>query len=103
MTAWGRRASFIMKNYKVKKLTRQYNGHAHFAYLIQPNTFDQIASRQQLAEWREWCWATWGPSRELLWATTRPPVPVWAWDTEHGNRRIYLKSDAELVLFELKF
>ena len=92
-----------MKNYKVKRLTRQYNGHAHFAYLIQPYTFDQIASRQQLAEWREWCWATWGPGRELLWSITATPDAAWAWDTEHNNRRIYLKTDAELVLFELKF
>jgi hypothetical protein len=92
-----------MKNYKVKRLTRQYNGHAHFAYVIQPNTFDQIASRQQLAEWREWCWATWGPGRELLWSITGTPDAVWSWDTEHNNRRIYLKTDAELVLFELKF
>jgi hypothetical protein len=31
------------------------------------------------------------------------PKPVWAWDTEHSNKRLYLKSDAELALFELKF
>jgi hypothetical protein len=92
-----------MKNYKVKRLTRQYNGHAHFAYVVQPNTRDQIASRQQLVEWREWCWQTWGAGRELLWSITATPHAAWAWDTEHSNRRIYLKSDAELVLFELKF
>ena len=28
---------------------------------------------------------------------------TWAWDTEHDNKRIYLKDDAELVLFQLKF
>ena len=103
MTAWGRRAFLIMKNYKVKRLTRQYNGHTHFKYIVQPNTRDQIASRQQLADWREWCWATWGPGRELLWSITATPDATWAWDTEHSNRRIYLKTDAELVLFELKF
>ena len=92
-----------MKNYKVKRLTRQYNGHTHFKYIVQPATSNLIATRQQLTEWREWCWATWGPGRELLWSITGAPDAVWAWDTEHNNRRIYLKSDAELVLFELKF
>ena len=92
-----------MKNYKVKRLTRQYNGHTHFKYVVQPAVFDLLATRQQLVEWREWCWNIWGPSRELLWSITGTPDAVWAWDTEHNNSRIYLKSDAELVLFELKF
>jgi hypothetical protein len=89
--------------YKVKKITRQYNGYGYFKYLIQPKTFDRIANQQQIAEWREWCWDTWGPSRELLWAIVGAPDVVWTWDTDHDNRRIYLKSDAELVLFQLKW
>ena len=103
VTTGGRRAPFIMKNYKVKRLTRQYNGHAHFKYIVQPTEKNILIARNQLAEWREWCWQTWGPGRELLWSITATPDAVWSWDTEHGNRRIYLKSDAELVLFELKF
>lgn len=89
--------------YKVKRLTRQYNGYGSFKYLIQPTLFNQNTTRQQLAKWREWCWETWGPSRELLWAMTETPGVTWAWDTEHDNKRIYLKDDAELVLFQLKF
>jgi len=89
--------------YRVKQLTRQYNGYSHFKYLIQPTVFDQIVTRQQLVEWREWCWAMWGPGQELLWSVTGTPDAVWAWDTEHGHKRIYLKSDAELVLFQLKW
>ena len=92
-----------MKNYKVKRLTRQYNGYDKFKYLVQPAAFNLLTTRQQLVEWREWCWKIWGPSRELLWSITATPDAVWSWCTEHGNRRIYLKSDAELVLFELKF
>lgn len=90
-------------NYKVKRLTRQYNGFTHFKYLIQPTAPNVVITRQQLVEWREWCWTMWGPSRELLWAITGAPDAVWSWDTEHGHRRIYLKSDAELVLFQLKW
>jgi len=92
-----------MKNYTVKRLTRQYNGYTHFKYIIQPVTYNQLTTRQQLAEWREFCWTTWGPGRELSWSITATPDARYAWCTEHGNRRIYLKSDAELVLFELKF
>jgi len=89
--------------YKVKKITGQYNGHGHFKYLIQPKIFHSIDNRNSIAEWREWCWATWGPSRELLWAIASTPDVVWSWDTDHDNKRIYLKSDAELLLFQLKW
>ena len=92
-----------MKTYRVKQLTRQYNGHTHFKYIIQPTEKNILIARNQLAEWREWCWQTWGPGRELLWSITATPHAVWSWDSEHDNKRIYLKSDAELVLFELKF
>lgn len=99
----GWQSTFIMKNYKVKRLTRQYNGYDKFKYLVEPDGVNEIANRQQLAEWRNWCWATWGASRELLWAITGIPNAQWAWQTEFKHKRIYLKSDAELVLFELKF
>jgi hypothetical protein len=89
--------------YKVKRLTRQYNGYTYFKYLIQPTIGGEINARNQLVEWRNWCWETWGPGRELLWSTASTPEAVWAWDTEHSNKRIYLKSDAELVLFQLKW
>lgn len=90
--------------YTVKKLTRQWNGHAHFKWVIQCDICDENANRRELSAWREWCWKTWGPSRELLWATTTcNPIPCWAWDTEFRHRRLYLKSDAELTLFQLKF
>jgi hypothetical protein len=89
--------------YKVKRLTKQYNGYGYFKHLIQPTAFNVVTTRQQLAEWREWCWDTWGPGRELLWSIAETPDAVWSWDTDHSNRRIYLKSDAELLLFQLKF
>lgn len=103
VTTEGRQSIFNMKTYRVKQLTRQYNGHTHFKYIVQPTEKNILIARNQLAEWREWCWQTWGPGRELLWSITATPHAVWSWDSEHGNRRIYLKSDAELVLFELKF
>lgn len=92
-----------MKSYTVKRITRQYNGHGHYQWLVQCGVCDEIQNQQDLSAWREWCWQTWGASRELKWAITRPPVPVWAWDTEFRHKRLYLRSDAELTLFQLKF
>ena len=92
-----------MKDYVVKRLTRQYNGYDSYKYVIQPVRCSETVARDLLSHWRAWCWTTWGPGRELLWSITTTPGAVWAWDSDHGNKRIYLKSDAELVLFELKF
>lgn len=92
-----------MKSYIVKKLTRQYNGFNHYKWLIECAGCDEVLNRRNFADWRDWCWATWGASRELKWAITRPPVPVWAWDTEFRHKRLYFQSDAELTLFELKW
>lgn len=92
-----------MKTYKVKKLTRQYSAYPDYKWLIECAVTDELQNRRDLSAWREFCWQTWGPSRELLWAKTSNPQPVWAWDTEFRHRRIYLKSDAELTLFQLKF
>ena len=103
VTTEGRQSIFNMKSYKVKQLTRQYNGFNHYKWLIECGVRDEMQNRHDLTDWRDWCWQTWGPSRELVWATSRLPVPVWAWDTEFRHKRLYLKSDQELALFQLKF
>jgi hypothetical protein len=87
-------------NYKITKLDRRHNGCAWYKYSVSPNTKDLIHSAELLNQARNWMWATYGPSAEIG-RTTK--YLVWAWDTEHGNRRIYLKSDEELTLFTLKF
>jgi len=86
--------------YKITKLDRRHNGFTFYKYSISPNTVDQIKGSELLVQLRNWCWATFGPSAELGF-TRRGSI--WAWDTEHGNKRIYLQSDAELVLFNLKW
>jgi DNA polymerase III delta prime subunit len=64
--------------------------------------------RQQFLE-------NYGPGCELKWVALRPvdagpngecrieSQERWAWDTEFGNMRLYLKSDAELTFFTLKY
>ena len=87
--------------YKVNKLTKQYNGYSSFKYVVQPDRCVESDARDLLNQLREWCWETWGPSCELEWAI--PKDQVWCWGTEFKHKRIYLKSDAELVLFQLKW
>jgi hypothetical protein len=102
-----------MKPYRITRLDRRYNGNHIFKWMISTvytttgaGAYAQAQSTFQT--WREWCWSTWGPGMERDWVSSlmhasSTPGAVWAWDTEHGNKRLYLKSDAELALFELKF
>ena len=86
--------------YKITKLDRRHNGWGRYKYSIVPDTYNKIEGHQLLNDLREWCWATYGPGAELVWSKKDAK---WAWDTEHGNRRIYLRSDAELTFFNLKY
>ena len=93
--------------YTIIKLDRRYNGHHKFKYCVSTVVKDYHQSQRDFSEWRDWCWGTYGPSMERDWACGISHVdktnPTWAWDTERGNKRLYLKGDAELTLFELKF
>jgi hypothetical protein len=86
--------------YKIIKLDRRYSGHAFYQYLIEPITTDTTEGPLQFIEIRNWCWATYGTGAELKWSYKGS---LWAWDTEYKYQRIYLKSQAELTLFTLKF
>ena len=86
--------------YKITKLDKRFSGHTLYKYSVSPSTYEYTQSKIDLIAVRNWCWATYGPSAELGWNS---PGSIWAWDTEHGNKRIYLKSDEELTLFALKF
>jgi hypothetical protein len=86
--------------YKVTKLDKRHNGYTWYKYYINPESRDFWQSRAEVTEIRNWFWATYGPASELGW---NAKGDIWAWDTEHGNKRIYLKSDEELTLFTLKF
>ena len=87
-------------NYRVTKLDRRHNGYNFYKYSISPNTVDQIKGGELLIKVRNWLWSTYGPSAEIG-LTQRGSI--WAWDTEFGHRRIYIKGDEELAMFKLKF
>jgi hypothetical protein len=86
--------------YKITKLDRRHNGYTWYKYSVSPNTVDRIRGGELLIEVRNWLWATYGPSAEIGF-TNR--WSLWAWDTEHNNRRLYIKGDEELTMFKLKF
>lgn len=86
--------------YKVTRLDRRHTGYSFYAYSIAPTVRTMPETADLLVELRNWCWSTYGASAEIHY-TRRGST--WAWDTEHGRKRIYLKSDQELALFMLKF
>lgn len=59
---------------------------------------------------RDWCWATWGPAVDYVWweqyGVKRNNVN-WSFDSgeidRFKKRVIYLRSDEELTLFQLKW
>ena len=96
-----------MKKYAVTRLDRRYNGHIKFKYFISPISRDLIQGRRDFQALREWAWGCYGPGMELDWACSMSHVdktePIYSWCTEHGNRRLYLRGNKELTVFELKF
>lgn len=104
--------------YKVTKLNRKYTGYEHFQYIVTverppTNRFSEIQEIKQ--EWfalREWCWETWGPSKEIedwIRGTSFAPDKLvsqnthWCWQNDKYATRIYLTSDKELNWFTLRW
>jgi len=96
-----------MKKYRFTKLDKRYNGHQKFKYSISPTAVPYLEQQQDFQELREWMWENYGPSMELEWAMAQARAnqteAIWAWDTEHKNKRLYLRGDAELTFLKLKF
>lgn len=91
----------------IKKMDRRNIGHQFFNYSVSRFAF----SNQLFYEMRNWCWQTWGPSKEMKdWVCdfykTEALVAQntqWSWQNDEYYRRIYLASEQELVLFKLRW
>lgn len=106
-----------MKQKLFKKLDKRNTGFNHWNYYVNRSvrntiTYPSLYERQQLFfKWREWCWQTWGPSKELedwLEDTKQDKTPTshnehWCFQNTDYATRIYLRSDKELSLFLLKW
>jgi hypothetical protein len=99
-------------NFKIKYLDKRYNGSRHFNYVLEPINstnhryviFSKGERILKFSKIREWMWATYGPSVELsIYESNECANPLWSWDTDNGNLRIYIKSDKELAFLQLKW
>ena len=109
----------------VKKLDKRNTGSGEWAYYItihaghtqHPINKDLVwyLVRNQYQEIREWCWQTWGSSKELNeWLrsnfhlmTNGENSPCqnahWCWITDQSYSRIYFRTDKEIMLFKLRW
>lgn len=102
------------------KMDARYKGYPSWQYFIsrpfrhgRTNYPTRYESMQIFFQWRRWCWQTWGPSKELAdWLEDTVPRPNvtpedhnqhWAWVSDSTNTRIYLRGDAELTMFLLRW
>jgi hypothetical protein len=93
---------------KLTKLDRRHLGYPYWLmYIRKPTGRD---GKRVFLEWREWCWNTWGASKEInefnqndLFNGTLSSNPHWCWQNDRFNTRIYLKSDVEVTLFALRW
>ena len=109
-----------MKSRLHTKLDARYKGYPQWTYCVnrpeRTSIFYRAGTRyesmQIFFQWRRWCWETWGPSKELYeWLDDMTPRQVgiedhndhWCWLNDQYSTRIYLRTDAELTLFLLRW
>lgn len=106
-----------MSDIEIIKLDKRHNGNEHFRYALRPSAVSKTSSSwDRIRLWRDiraWCWATWGASLELAeWeeehnynlSGLRPDQNQhWAWANDGHTRKIYLKTDKELVIYKLRW
>jgi hypothetical protein len=94
-----------MKKFTVTKLDRRHKGTSQFSHYITPVWSSQLADKIKFFEWRNWCWATWGPGLErevaIEFGSNYYETVRWAWHTNDGAKRLYFKSERELNWFVL--
>ena len=99
-----------MAEFKIKKMDSRYNGAKHFKYIIDYG--GKYSNNLTFQIHRNWWFDGYGPSCEIeAWERLKLHntdtewciVDTWAWDTEFGNRKIYVKDDDTLSFFVLKF
>lgn len=101
----------MKKSYSVRKLDRRYVGGDNFRYRVEIT--DQGMRYPEKADlyrrMREWCRSNWGASAEVRHDRMFRNYgfehnDYWCYDGERFDSFcIYLKGEAELVLFELRW
>jgi len=102
-----------------KKLDKRNTGYGYWKYYINRSYYysGNIVSLYQATQlyfaWREWCWQTWGGSKELdSWLEDTRHLPNantvghnehWCFQNNQFATRIYLRGDKELSTFLLRW
>lgn len=91
-------------NYFVKPLDKRFTGYKYFKFVVEPQRRLFIRPNHPVEDFnmlRNWCWDQFGPALELRNYHLQNTKPVWCWDSEYNNLRIYLQTDQELAQFIL--
>jgi hypothetical protein len=91
--------------FTVTRLDRRHNGHTQFSHYVTPVWSSQLKDKIQYFEWRNWCWATWGPGLErdvaIEFGSDHYHIVRWAWQVDKYSKRLYFQSEKELNWFVL--
>ena len=111
---------------EIKKLDGRHTGYNYFKYSVRVYS-DYLLFKNRVVdnyyfEMRDWCWQTWGGSKELdEWLSDRNFTMTnillnkspfeskcqnehWCWKHQRdAKHRIYLRDDADLVLLKLRW
>lgn len=97
---------------KVKKTDKRMNGHGQFKYYVDL-TYDRNepsgSLMEKFFELRQWCWETWGISREVTeysskdFAWQGDQNKHWSWVNDQYRARLYLGNHEDAALFTLKW
>jgi hypothetical protein len=97
---------------KVKKTDKRMTGHTRFKYYVEitHNRSEPFGiSLEKFYEVRQWCWETWGASREVdeynskEFAWLADQSKHWSWVNDQYRARLYLADKDEAALFTLKW
>jgi hypothetical protein len=97
---------------KVKKTDKRMNGHGQFKYYVdlkhdRNEPFGSLM--EKFFELRQWCWETWGISREVTEYSSKDfswlgdQNKHWSWVNDQYRARLYLANKEEAALFTLKW
>lgn len=96
----------------VKKTDKRHTGSDRFKYYVQiqgSNYTEWKLTKEKFFELRQWCWETWGPSREVDQYTTTDGSYIedqnhaWSWVNDQHRARLYLGGKEEATYFTLKW
>jgi hypothetical protein len=96
---------------KLTRLDRRHTGWGEWKYSAERQYGVPLSQFKMIFwGWREWCWGTWGPSKELFDYTVSDLFDGvlssnnhWCWNIQDQKYRIYLRGDTEAELFLLKW